>query len=541
MKRTASYLVCLLSALFSNFGLATNSSNGNYYWQFLSGQSWPDGYNRNIGKPDNLMWSKNEYDNAFFERIQNALPERQVNEAFLTDDEGSTIHLSEEAEVFITFIHEGAGYKNSFGYFVFDKDNPPTSHQEVNEIIVFPNLSYPHMTNGHRVSLGVFPAGTSIGFFIAANGFSYYTGVKSRKVPYYYTLQNLNPESDPSLRQHAVLLYDEEVSEVILGFEDLPRNWGDNDFNDAVFSVKSSPESAIDPTVLVSVPDVDDRDADGVSDDLDEFPDDYRRAYSSYFPSEDGLVTLAYEDNWPNVGDFDFNDLVIKERLRVTYNASGLVSGFVIDGQIAARGASRANGFALQLLDVLPEEIEHANLTIQGKTYAKSTDKGQQNAVIRLWRNTHAYTTTGKTGTCSHFNTNKSCEYFDPIPFSLDVRFTNAKLALLHSQFDFFLFRTHDYSWEIHMADFAPTDWFRSSRFGRSADTSNPIDGRYFRTSNNAPWAIQIADDWEYPREYIDVLWAYPDFQTWAESEGAQSQDWYRTSERKTHFYSLDK
>jgi len=38
---------------------------------------------------------------------------------------------------------------------------------------------------------------------------------------------------------------DEEVSEVVLAFEDLPRTWGDNDFNDAVFAVKVTPESAL--------------------------------------------------------------------------------------------------------------------------------------------------------------------------------------------------------------------------------------------------------------------------------------------------------
>jgi hypothetical protein len=153
------------------------------------------------------------------------------------------------------------------------------------------------MAKGHRLSLGIFDTGTSIGFFIAANGFNYFTGVKSKSGPYYYSLQDLNPENDPDLRQHAVLLYDEEVAEVILGFEDLPRTWGDNDFNDAVFSIKSTPESAIEKDNLTKVPNVNDSDADGVPDEQDEFPNDYRRTYSSYFPSQNGYVTLAYEDN----------------------------------------------------------------------------------------------------------------------------------------------------------------------------------------------------------------------------------------------------
>lgn len=540
MRRLSKIGALLAFAIMLNMAVATEQQNGQYIWQFLSGQSWPQGYNQNIGKPNNLIWSRHEYSNDFYQRINNALPESELNEAFITDDSGSTIHLTEAAEVFVTFIHEGAGYRNSFGFFIFDKDNPPLTPQDVQETIVFPNLSYPHMANGHRLSLGVFPANTSIGFFIAANGFDYYNGVKPYKVPYYYSLQGLNPENDPELRQHAVLLYDEEVSEVILGFEDLPRTWGDNDFNDAVFSVKSTPETAIDKSLLVKVPDADDSDADGISDEQDEFPNDYRRAYSSYFPSENSYVTLAYEDNWPRKGDFDFNDLVVKERLQTTYDADGLVSGFIIHGKIVARGASKSNGFALRLVDIPPSLIESASLTINNNTYQKSAENDQTDAVISIWGNSKTYTQTGQSGTCSHFNTNKQCDYFEPVPFSFDVKFGVGIATLNHSNLDFFIYRTGDRSLEIHMPGFAPTDWFNQARFGRGDDTSDPAQNRYFRTQGNLPWALMISDDWNYPREYIDVLWAYPDYEQWVESSGMVAPTWYKTSERTTHFYSVE-
>lgn len=540
MKFSLRVAVMLIFAAASNIAPATEQDNGQYVWQFLSGQPWPQGYNRNIGKPNNMSWSRNEYSDDFFQRINNALPESELNEAFITDDSGSTIYLTETAEVFVTFIHEGAGYRNSFGFFTFDRNNPPQSPSEVQETIVFPNLSYPHMANGHRLSLGVFPANTSIGFFIAANGFDYYNGVKANKVPYYYSLQDLNPESDPALRQHAVLLYDEEVSEVIIGFEDLPRTWGDNDFNDAVFSVKSTPETAIDKEPLVKVPNADDSDADGLSDDQDEFPNDYRRAYSSYFPAQDSYVTLAYEDNWPKMGDFDFNDLVVKERLQTTYDADGLISGFIVHGLITARGASKSNGFALRLVDMLPSDIESATLSINGNVYEKYTENSQTDAVITLWQNSKTYTQTGQSGKCSHFNTNKQCDYFAPVPFTFDVMFTAGKTSLNHSAFDFFIYRTGDRSLEIHLPGFAPTDWFNESRFGRQDDTSDPAQGRYFRTENNLPWAIQISDDWNYPREYIDILWAYPEYEQWVESSGQAADQWYKSDERKFHFYSVE-
>jgi hypothetical protein len=245
--------------LMSTSAFVTEQENGAYDWPFLSRQAWPRGYNQTIAKPDNLVCSFNDYLADFCARISHALPEKSINEVFMTDNSSSTISLAEECEVFINFIHEDAGYKNAFVFFTFDSDNQPQSPADVSETIVFPNLSYPHLSNGHRLSLGVFTAGTHIGFVIAANACWYDTEGKPSKLPYDYSLQDLNPKSNHDLRQHVVLLYGEEVSEVILGFEELPRTWGDNDFNDAVFSVKITTETALVTGAFIFIPEVNDR------------------------------------------------------------------------------------------------------------------------------------------------------------------------------------------------------------------------------------------------------------------------------------------
>lgn len=517
--------------------LATNIVNGSYQWNFLSGEAWPSGYNQSTGKPDSLEWSYQDYSQDFFARINNALPEAHVNEAFLTDDAGANIHLVEEAEVFITFIHEGAGYRNSFGYFTYDRENPPTSPDQVSETIVFPNLSFPHLTNGHRVSLGSFPAGTSIGFFIAANGFWYYTGVKPFAVPYYYSLKDLNPDPTDELRQHNVLLFDDEVDEVIIGFEDLPRTWGDNDFNDAVFSVKTTPSTAIETDDLNEMPESNDSDADGVIDSEDEFPDDYQRAYSTCYPSCDDYVTLAYEDNWPELGDYDMNDLVIRERLQTTYNSDGDITGFILHGHIDARGAAHHNGFAVRLMNRDHHIIESATLTIDGQDYDKYPEADQTNPVLVLWQDTHVFTETNEAGSCQHFNTRKDCTEFDPVPFTLNVYFNESQSSLNHSEMDFFIFRTNNRAREIHFADYPPTDLFDMTQLGRKEDDSDASSNRYFRNAQNLPWALQINTDWRHPQEYIDIIWAYPDYENWVESSGAENQDWFSTSDLTTHYY----
>jgi len=531
-------LITALSLLASsNQGLAWTKQGDAFVWSFLSDAPWPTGYDQNTGKPNDLIYSYHEYTPDFFQRINNALPEARINEAFLTTDAGANITLKEEGEVYITFIHEGAGYKNSFGYFTFDKNNPPTSPDQISEIIIFPNLSYPHLTNGHRLNLGTFPAGTSIGFFIAANGFWYYTGVKDTAVPYYYSLQNLNPETDPTLRQHNVLLYDESVEEVIIGFEDLPRTWGDNDFNDAVFSVKATPATALDTTTLTVVPDANDSDADGVLDSADEFPNDFERAFSNYYPSASDSLTLAFEDNWPEKGDYDLNDLVVRHQVRIVYNANNAVTGFILNGAIQARGASHRNGFALRLLNVPSDTLSSASLSIGGQNFYKLSEPGQTDLVIQLWQDSHVFTETGEEGSCSHFNTVKTCPQLNDVSFQLDVRFAQPRHTLSHSQFDYFIFRTDFRGRELHFADYPPTDLFDETQFGKFDDTSNPTIGRYFRSADNLPWAVKIPGQWRHPREYIDIIWAYPDYENWVESSGLLSTDWHQTSDRNNHYY----
>lgn len=525
-----------LSAL-SGYSAGVQLEGDKYVWHFSSGLEWPAGYNQDTGKPDSLIYAYPQYPSEFFDRINNALPEAKVNEAFLVSDEGANITLVEEGEVFITFIHEGAGYKNSFGYFTFDSENPPTSIYDIQEIIAFPNLSYPHLTNGHRVSLGTFPSGTSIGFFIAANGFWYYSGVKDWAIPYYYSLKDLNPDPTDELRQHNVLLYDEEVEEVILGFEDLPRAWGDNDFNDAVFAVKVTPGEALATQNLVRVPSANDSDADGIVDSGDEFPNDFFRAYSSFYPSANDYVTLAFEDNWPQKGDYDMNDLVVREQLQTTFNAAGEVTGFIMNGFIDARGAQTKNGFAVRLLDHPANNLAKASITINDIRYEKSAEGYQSDLVLQLWRDTHLFTTTAEPGACSHFNTRKECVQHQPVPFTLDVRFATPILQLNHSDLDFFIFRTNERGHEIHFADYPPTDLFNEFLLGQGIDDSDPSSNRYFRDINNLPWALKIDTDWQYPREYIDVVWAYPDYATWVESGGSEAPDWHSTSTLTTHYY----
>ena len=509
--------------------------NSSYVWSFFTQQPWPTGYDQSTGTPDGIINVYSDYPTVFFDRIANALPESEVNELFLVDDQQANIHLEEEAEVFITFLHEGAGYKNSFGYFTFDNSNPPTSSAEVDETIVFANLSYPHMSAGDRVSLGTFAAGTSIGFFLAANGFSSSSGVKTYAVPYYYTLQSMNPEPTEILRRHTVLLYDSEVDEIILGIEDLNRQSGDNDFNDAVFSIAASPGTAISTETIIEIPSVDDSDGDGVIDSNDEYPNDSGKAFNYYYPSSTDWITYAFEDLWPNLGDYDMNDLVVYIRNHHVLDANNEITQIRLRGEIQARGANRHNGFALHLQNISPNLIQGASLFIANQSIALLPEANQTDAVFILFEDAHDYTTTNGSGSCVHFNTVKTCPQSPAVEFELILDLTETLSSLSVNQYDLFIYKENTRGLEVHLVDYPPTDLFDSDYFGKQADNSNINTGEYFTTSNNLPWVLRIPTQWQHPQEYIDIIWAYPDYQAWAESEGSVSPTWYQNSRGEHH------
>jgi len=67
--------------------------------------------------------------------------------------------------------------------------------------------------------------------------------------------------------------------------------------------------------------------------------------------------------------------------------------------------------------------------------------------------------------------------------------------------------------------------------FGAGSDDSDPINNRYYMTTLNLPWAIDIPDEWDYPKEKSQIIHTYKNFKSWAESSGDQAPDWFKNRE----------
>ncbi|MEL6822749.1 MAG: DUF4114 domain-containing protein, partial [Calditrichota bacterium] len=172
----------------------------------------------NDGVPNYLTADRDEIDGNFLRDINASLPERkpvpQYHPEYIAEGTESNVVTTDSVELWITFVHEGAGYRNGIGYYTYDVGNPPEKVEDIDSLMVaFPNFSYYRggggLSSGDKVYLGKFPGNKEIGWFIVANGWNRRSKTLGNGNAIYFSDPDLNPESDPAKRPHNVLLYDE--------------------------------------------------------------------------------------------------------------------------------------------------------------------------------------------------------------------------------------------------------------------------------------------------------------------------------------------
>jgi len=494
-------------------------------------------YNPYNGKPDYLEPQGDIISQEFLNDVNTSLPENapvpSAHPEYLADGNQINTTMTEDGDVWVTFVHEGAGYRNVLGYYTYPMSNPPLSVNDIDSVtIVFPNVSYQGsggaLQSGDKVYLGYFPAGVEIGWVLISNGWRNGVGDGYRQV---YSNPDFNPESDASKRQHNVLLYDEARDLTVLGFEDLNREQGsDDDFNDALFYVTSNPRSAIvnDATVTITYTG-DDADGDGINDPVDDYPNDPNKAYDNFYPAENTFGSLAFEDLWPSKGDYDFNDLVVDYYFTEVLNASNQIVELQADFVLKATGASYENGFGFEL-GVSPDQITSisgSNLVGSAVTVSENgTELNQAKAVCMVFDNVYGIVSRPDG---FYVNTQVDAPYIDPDTVNIVISFVQPQSAgeLGSPPYNPFIFVNQDRSREVHLAGHPPTSLAANSDYFGSEDDASQVAG-YYKTSNNLPWALDIVETLSYPLERVTIDEAHNYFIGWAETSGSNYADWFK-------------
>ncbi len=208
------------------------------------------------GVPSYLVNPSDTISQALLTKIAATLPESYSVPIYHPDYLSQPLNdlkLAKEADVWITFIGEGATFRNGLGFYTYDLSTPPASVPLQSTIkVIFPNCSVPGdgggLNKGSKVFLGHFPANTGIGMVLMADGYD--GSIVGNGQGVYYSTPSFNPETSAGLKRHHVLIFDTLSKNIILGFEDINRSYGncDQDFNDVLFYLKASPADAWDTT-----------------------------------------------------------------------------------------------------------------------------------------------------------------------------------------------------------------------------------------------------------------------------------------------------
>lgn len=466
--------------------------------------------------------------------INTSLPERfpvpTYKPEYIVDSVSADAYLKDAADVWITFVHEGAGWRNTLGYYSYDINNPPSSINDVEEFnIIFPNVSFlglgGGLESGNKVYLGKFPPNTGLGWFLVPNS---WTGSSvANKDQIKYSNRDFNTYTGEAFRTHTVLLKDPARELLLLGMEDITRPGGDNDFNDAVFYLTANPFSALVTTSLqeTTAENAPDRDGDGVADKNDDYPDDPAKAFDIFTPGENVFGSLGFEDLYPSKGDFDMNDLVMD------YNFQSIAD--VSNGIVELRGTLKLKalgamihsgyGFTLPINPTLIESITGQNVATGEEIMLNpnGTEAGQSHAVVilfedafRVWEGAY-----GRTNTIS------SQGFVEPVEINLSIIFTEpiSSLELGYAPYDPFIFHSEDRSLEVHLSTGSPTD-LASFTFTSLDDRG---DGTNYQTYDNLPYAIHLPIQFDYPEEEQSMSDAFLHFEAWAQSLNTEYVDWY--------------
>jgi hypothetical protein len=190
--------------------------------------------------PDNIIPTKTC--STLYSRILELFPEFRNNEMkqaiLFTDTVRKNVIITRDTEVYLTFISEGAGLRNTFGWYSYEGLTPPQSSKDFEWHVLFPNVSDNILKAGDRLKLSdvKFKKGTTIGFFLIVGGWQ--SGTIDYNKPTLFTNYSLNAEQ---FQQH-ILFEEKTCGDIVLAFEDLPVNdpTCDRDFNDIIFTISDN-------------------------------------------------------------------------------------------------------------------------------------------------------------------------------------------------------------------------------------------------------------------------------------------------------------
>lgn len=198
-------------------------------------------YDSATGLPRNLEHETVSADMLAFvkDNLREKVDLRTFNPGLLQNTgSGTDLRVTQRSELYLTFLSQVTESTNAIAFYTYPTATPPVSPKEIKNITyVLPSAGVgSKLKAGDKVKIGTFEAGTSVGLVLMKNAWQPASGVLNNNAVHFCYNDALNPEVDPALKKHVVLLNYALKNKILIGFENSDRSTptSDHDFNDII-------------------------------------------------------------------------------------------------------------------------------------------------------------------------------------------------------------------------------------------------------------------------------------------------------------------
>ena len=239
------------------------------------------------------------------------------------------------------------------------------------------------------------------------------------------------------------------------------------------------------------------------------------------------VYTYAFEDNFPKVGDYDFNDVVMDLSTEYT-KSNNRIKSIQLNVTLKAIGATKQLGAGLRLVGVSKNAIKSITFGGDKDVYRNTlaatnsifenatTESGDNDIVIPIFGDAHkvygysdrSMLNTGKVELSQLYTLKIIIELADQTQLTPLV--TNDNLDM------FIAYGNLAKRSEIHLYE------FRS--YGATAHGN--VHSENLDVAGNLTWGVKVPE-FSYPIEGVSIISAYPEFSKWAQNK-LENMNWYR-------------
>lgn len=259
-------------------------------------------------------------------------------------------------------------------------------------------------------------------------------------------------------------------------------------------------------------------------------------------PSDPISYTYVFEDNFPMVGDYDFNDVVLD--VNIIYhrnNKNNQIKQVRLDVTLTALGATKLLGAGLRIVNISKSDIQritpagdyeffYKTLTTANNLFKFNTsnymEDGDNSVVLPLFGNAHKVFDGVEQG--QMVNTSSSGIIRTSPTYSINIELadqTKVNSIISKDNLDFFIcypYKNMEKRMEVHLYEF----------WNKEATAAGTVQKQNLELAGNNTWAVCVPN-FRYPKERTNISnqanksdCAYPEFLDWARNRETNT-DWY--------------